>query len=576
MFVSICDVVNKHYLSENIKKVCWTYPDKGTTSLAEIYEESLSMSVFFREGNIVKGDCVAIIMDNSLDYASVLLALWHIGAIAVPIKHQDSQHGSLEEFLNSCDDNCEFKALITEEGNPLNLCLKKDNSVRERSIYTIEDLLSFGFCHQHNPCETIIREVEGSDIAILQYSSGSTGSPKGIIVTHFMMMNQLGNLSKNSNRFMDEISVMASWLPFHHDMGLFIGVLLPLYLGCENIICSPRYYMRNPLRWFNILSKYRVNGTFTTNSALGGCLELLDKHFLKRNTIESSGNDQDMSNNIDLSHLHIILGAEKVSSIVVKKAIRVMSHYGLQENQIHTGYGMAETTLGVTCSIDIRLYGHYFRFLEESSLMTASGENACDLEFVPLGEVYENHKLTIHNDAGEMLGDLLVGEIHVEGPGVSPGYYKNPTEEINCSSKVRHKTGDLGFTSNGEIFFVSRKDDMVVIGGRNIIADDIEEEIETLGVCRRSDSCFFQFENESGLSEPVALIGIHVRTPKDDIENIRSQVIRHIYKTHGFALSRVVCCKRNEIEKTSSGKKRRKVIKQRYSTNKIENLQQLA
>lgn len=566
MFQSICDIVDEHCeTKETVAR--WIYPEKENKVLPEILLKSYDLSAALRAAGIEKGDRVAVILENSISYASLLIAIWSLGAIAVPMKTKTSPFSNIETFVFSCNEVCSFKCLIVEENNVLLTTNIQHFNETLTTVLTVDDLEQFEFSTFLSNQENCRVSLSGKDIAIIQFSSGSTGKPKGVIVTHEMMMNQLENLSKKSGLFIDGDKSLASWLPFHHDMGLFIGVLLPLFLGCNNYICSPQYYIRNPLQWFKLLSDKKVNGTMTTSSALSIFLNSFDGMFIDHDKIAHP-----FDGSLDFGELHIVLGAEKVNAKVVKRSIDILSVYGLKECQIHTGYGMAEATLGITCSVDTPLHGHFFKFIDETTLEPADENDLNTLELVPLGDPYDMHELFIFDQNEHEVDDLIVGEIYIRGPSISPGYYNNLEETSFVFKNGGFMTGDLGFKHDGEIYFLSRKDDVAVIGGRNVVPDDIELAIESLGVCRTGNTCFFAYENEKGQSEAIVLVGINARTPKSHMENIRSKIVKHVYREQQVVLSRVVFCSKNEIEKTSSGKKRRKVIKTRFSNNQIKDL----
>lgn len=287
----------------NSHQTFWNFPaENKKLSLWHL----MTVSKYYAENLVALGvkkqDRVGLVMNNSSDYVALLLAIWRINATAVPLRPRGSKYTQTDQHLQYCDQICHFSLIIYDDSTNQKV-FDKWMTKPTRIAITLENFLD-----QESPHISIpYSRIAGDDIAILQFSSGSTGRPKGVIVNHAMMMAQLENIVDNHTSSRQGLlpASMASWTPIHHDLGLFIGVLAPIYCNCPNILAPPSYYMRNPARWFALLSKQQVDFTFSTNSALAATfkmIRLLHKHI-----------------DIDLSKLHIYLVAEKVSPITVKK-----------------------------------------------------------------------------------------------------------------------------------------------------------------------------------------------------------------------------------------------------------------
>lgn len=193
------------------------------------------------------------------------------------------------------------------------------------------------------------------------------------------------------------------------------------------------------------------------------------------------------------------------------------------------------------------------------------------IELVSIGTPDRRHDITIRNEQDHVLPELVLGEINIAGPCVSPGYFHNADASQKAFIDGRFRSGDLGFFYKGEIYFYGRRDDMVIVGGRNLIPEDIEETAEELSFVRPTTTCLLATENDTtGTTELTLLIEANSLTPKDTLKNYAATTQRHIYLTLEVLITRILFCAKGTVEKTSSGKKRRNVIRTRLINNQLE------
>ena len=518
----------------------------------------MTISKFYAENLVALGvnkqDRVGLVMNNSSDYVALLLAIWRINATAVPIRPRGSQYTQTDQHLKYCDQICHFSLIIYDDmtGQEAFNDWMTDSTRSAISLDKFQQLESPQISIPHCP-------IDANDIAILQFSSGSTGRPKGVIVNHPMMMAQLENITNNhtlSRRGLAPES-MASWTPIHHDLGLFIGVLAPMYCNCSNVLAPPSYYMRNPARWFALLSEHQVDLTFSTNSALATTFNMISR-LHKRD-------------DIDLSRLHIYLAAEKVSPITVRKCWKIFEPLGLPKEQIHIGYGMAENTLGCACTNTQFISITSFLLTEHKELIPVTPDTLGSIELVAVGHPDKDHDISVRDELGIALPELKLGEIYIKSPCISPGYFNNPALSTLTFPDGHFRSGDLGFFYKGELYFYARQDDMIILGGRNIIPQDIEECVEMLDFIRPTTSCLIAKENHaSGTQELVLLIEANVNADPDALKQQRLSVQKQAMKDLNVLLQHVIFCKKGAVEKTSSGKKRRKVIRERLLNKQLK------
>lgn len=536
----------------------WHFPaEEKTLTLSNISSLSTHYATELENLGVKPGDRLGLLLNTSSDYVALLLAIWRLNAVAVPLRPNGSKQTRYSQYIQYCDEVCDFKGIIYGDQSIGNLF---ENGLNDEEKFVVS-ITHFQELNIDSEKEEFVynKNIKPEDIAILQFSSGSTGNPKAVMVTHGMMMAQLQNILYNhiGSRRGWPIESLASWMPVNHDMGLFIGVLTPVYTACRNILAPTGYYMRNPSRWFQHLSEYKVDMTFSTNSVLASTLPLLRRLH--------------KSANIDLSNLHLYIGAEKVSPIIVRRCYETLEPLKLKKQHVHIGYGMAENALGAACTRSDVITQKYFKFINHNQLEEQNQNNADTIELVALGTPDRLHEISIRDEQDNILPDLMLGEINIQSPCVTPGYYNNQKLSNEKVYRGRLHTGDLGFYYQGELYFYSRKDDMIVAGGRNIIPDDIEGIVEELPFVRPTTSCLIGLENmKTGTPEISLLVEVKENIDENSLREYRNNIQVHVFENLDIMISRILFCVKGTVEKTSSGKKRRKVVQQRFVRGEVE------
>jgi acyl-CoA synthetase (AMP-forming)/AMP-acid ligase II len=459
-----------------------------------------------------------------------------------------------ENYYAKFDEICRFKLIIYADESSFARTGEADDLFTNRAISVPGFKALTPVLTKPEPCLP-----ERDDLAILQFSSGSTGHPKGVIVTHGMVMDQLNILATNyaSMRNNAPIVSCASWMPMNHDMGLFVGALLPIYTACDNLLAPPAYYMRNPARWYLLMAEYRVNLSCTTNSALAITLSNISR-VLKKNPP-------------DLSCLLLSISAEKVSPVMLRRCYEVFPQLGLPIENIQGGYGMAENALSCAYTRNGTLRINRFVILPDQKLMAIEEDRTDSIELVSVGIADEGHEITIRDASDQVLPELTLGEINVEGLCVTPGYFNDPSRTQATINGKRLHTGDIGFFYEGVLYFYGRKDDMIIVGGRNLVPDDIEQCAEELAFIRATSTCLLATDNKStGGTDLVLLVEKNIFDSAEVLEQQAALVQGHVFRLQEVLINRILFCKKGDIEKTSSGKKRRKTMLSRLINNQIE------
>ena len=533
----------------------WWFPAEGRViPLSGLWSRAVGMAGrLSHDHGIGPGDRVLVVLENGSDYVSLLLAIWRLGAVAVPIRPYGGRHFWFDAYLAELARIADYRLIVHEPGTPA-FDPAAAGARLGRPCVAVAALKS-GPATPAGP----VADSRPKAHAVIQFTSGSTGQPKGVIVTHGMMLEQLEQLRENHRyaRRGPGVERALSWLPFFHDMGLFIGVLWPLFEHAHGGAAPPAYYMRHPARWFQHLSDWRADLSFSTSSVLAASLRRLGR-------LDPGA--------CRLDALHLYVAAEKVSPRVLRSAMAALAPFGMAEERWHIGYGMAEYALGCTYSPH---GAPRTLWIDAGSRRVQEGAPGPDaIELASVGIANSRCRIGIHAPDGSLLPEDQVGEIRITGPCLTPGYLNDPVASAVKFAGGWLHTGDLGLMHQGELYFLERLDDLLVVGGRNVVPSDIELLVEDLAEVGPGRSVLFAVENpETGGTEPVLLVEAAGRLGGDELEWLESRIRERVLEEAGLVIKRVVFVARRSIEKTSSGKKRRRVTRQRYLNGELERME---
>jgi acyl-CoA synthetase (AMP-forming)/AMP-acid ligase II len=386
-----------------------------------------------------------------------------------------------------------------------------------------------------------------ADLALLQYTSGSTGNPKGVMVSH-------GNLIDNLEAAVRRFGIGASsrgvtWLPPYHDMGLVAGTLQPVYSACVTTVLSPMHAMQRPIRWLKAIQ--RTGATISGGPPFGydHCVATIDEPLRQEHDLTSW----------DCA----FVGAEPVRFDVLERFAGAFGPCGFQRRSFVPCYGLAEATLMVTG----RAKGG--GALCDSTLgHEGLGRTTC-------GHVIDGHDvLTVGPEHRIPCADGKEGEIWIEGPSVAMGYWNRPTE--TAAAFGAHladgrgpylRTGDLGVMIDGELTVTGRVKDLVIVAGRKLHAEDIEATIYEMADDRLRHGSNAVFAAEIGGKERIIVAVELNRAPgrmSGDLAPIRAAIGAAVARTHDVTVHDVAFLAPGEIPRTSSGKVRRHLCRAQY------------
>jgi acyl-CoA synthetase (AMP-forming)/AMP-acid ligase II len=402
------------------------------------------------------------------------------------------------------------------------------------------------------------------DLAVLQYTSGSTSSPRGVMLSHANLLANSEFIYRGFGSGPDSRAML--WLPPYHDMGLIGGILQPTYGGFPMALMSPLVFLRRPYRWLRAVSDYRATISGGPNFAFDMCV--------RRITPEQR-------EELDLSAWELAFdGAEPVRQSTIDVFSETFGPSGFRREAFYPCYGLAEGTLMITGG----------RQLEPLQMLTVDAELLCDEQqaseprpahpvasLVGCGRADVGHEVTIADPVSlRQRRDGGVGEIWARGPSVAGGYWGSPQDsEATFSARLADdgsgpylRTGDLGFMQDGELYVTGRIKDLIVVAGRNFYPTDIEVACEGVAGLRRN--CGAAFSVENGERESVVVVHEVADDPELDHSRVIDEIRRSVARTLDLQVNGVALIRARSMPKTSSGKVQRWICRSQYLERSLE------
>ncbi|MFP2926241.1 fatty acyl-AMP ligase, partial [Pyxidicoccus sp. 3LG] len=403
-------------------------------------------------------------------------------------------------------------------------------------------------------------------MAFLQYTSGSTGSPRGVVLTH-------ANLLHNSHAIQrcfehDSNSVGVIWLPPYHDMGLIGGILQPLHVGFPVVLMSPLDFLARPMRWLQAVSRYRATTSGGPNFAYELCVRKATPELVSQ---------------LDLSSWSLAFnGAEPLHPATLQRFRETFAPCGFRPEAVYPCYGLAEATLiasgGRKAALPLQ---HSVRkdALEANEAVPVSSTDAGALTLVGCGTRLPDQELLIVEPQGRLpLPEGRVGEVWLRGPSIARGYWNRP-EETEATFHARRaddpaagpylRTGDLGFLRDGELFITGRLKDLIIVRGRNHYPHDLERTAVACHAALRP-GCSAAFGVEATGGEQLVLVQ-EVDTRKAFDAAALTEAIREaVAAEHGVVLHAVVLIEPGSLPKTSSGKVQRRATRAAWLEGQLQ------
>lgn len=504
----------------------------------------------------LRGERVLLLYPPSLDYICALFGCFYAGVIAVPAypPRRNSNLSRLEAIIA----DSQASVILTTTQFAQNL----QEFTTLSAIATDELTPDFSFT------EDITTAPE--TLAFLQYTSGSTGNPKGVMLTHSNLLHNLRIIHDCFEHHSESCGVI--WLPPYHDMGLIGGILQPLYAGFPVILMSPVHFLQKPIRWLEAISRYQATTSGAPNFAYQLCLQKIKPEQLK---------------SLNLSSWDVaFVGAEPVQAKTLEKFAQTFKNCGFKPEAFYPCYGLAEATLFVSGgkksnppvveTVDAAE-------LEKNRVIILSKHSSKTQKIVSCGQVGFDYQLAIVDPkSSTSCSEGEIGEIWLSGGSVTQGYWKK-TELTQATFKAYLstvegpflRTGDLGFVKNGELFVTGRLKEVIIIRGRNYYPNDIEQTVQQSYPGLRV-GCGATFGVEKEGEERLIIVQEVERTAlkKLDVQKVIEQIRRAVSDQHQLQVYEVILLKPGALPKTTSGKIKRYACREQYLENSLKGINQ--
>ena len=503
----------------------------------EVRERSLAVAGGLRALGIGRGERVPLVFPTGLEFFEAFFGVLQAGAVPAPL-YPPVRLGRLDEYLRRT------ARMIERTGARLVLADLRVKRILGESIARARPVLG---------CRTLAElprergeavRVDPSDLALIQFSSGTTVDPKPVALSHRAVAAQVEIL----NGFWQDTAELrhscVSWLPLYHDMGLIGGVFPALSRDAELTLLGPELFVARPALWLRALSRYRGTISPAPNFAFGLCLPRVS--------------DADMEG-ADLSSWRTALdGAEAVAPGVARAFIERFSRWGFRPEALTPVYGLSEAALAVTFSdLDRPFAGR--RFDRDLLAREGTARQVPDgREIVSVGRPVPGFRLRILDETGRELPDGRVGRVWIHGPSLMEGYLDDPEATARVLRDGWLDTGDLGFLAEGELFLTGRAKDVIILRGRNHSPEEIERSVEGIPGVRTGCVVAASWLPEDADGELLALF---VETARDVSEEEREELPAAcraaVLGSTGLAVDRVELLPPGTLPRTSSGKLRR-------------------
>jgi amino acid adenylation domain-containing protein len=539
--------------------------EEAAVTYAELDRRARALGAFLQRHGAA-GERVLLLYPPGLEFVTSFLGCLYGGAIAVPAypprtNRPDARLAAIAadarpRFAFTTPALASLSPVLAAQLPDLRPDLRKIEWVATEEIDSAE-------AERWAPPDADPRQT-ADRIAFLQYTSGSTATPKGVMVTH-------GNLVHNERMIQlafgqSEDSVIAGWLPLYHDMGLIGNVLQPLYLGATCVLMAPVAFLQQPIRWLRAISRYRATTSGGPNFAYELCVR-------KTDPASREG--------LDLSSWQVAFnGAEPVHAETLHRFAMTFAPYGFRSEAFYPCYGLAEATLFVTGGTPGQ--GAGVRLVDAEALsrnvVEPYGFGKSSRALVACGRPWLEQEVRIVDpESGEVLPDGQVGEIRIGGASVAAGYWNRPEESGEAfggeDGQRLLRTGDLGFFAEGELYVTGRVKDLIIIRGRNHYPQDIELTAERSHLALRpgGGAAFsVDFEGE----ERLVIVHEVERSQRRDLGGVADAVRRAVAQEHEVPVHALALIKPGALPKTSSGKVRRRACRADFLAGRLETLEE--
>ena len=513
----------------------------------------------------VQGERAILLYPPGLDYIAAFFGCVYAGVVAVPAYPPQRKRalGRLQAVL--ADSGATFALTTTKIRAGVERFSRQDSGIDElRMVQWIEtDAAPSDIKNTWT-----MPALTARTLAFLQYTSGSTGSPKGVMVSHENLLHNQ-RMIQQAFRHSEETTVLG-WLPLYHDMGLIGNVLQPLYLGRPCVLMSPVHFMQKPVRWLSAISRFRATTSGAPNFAYDLCVRQI------------SAEEREA---LDLSSWSVAFnGAEPIHARTLDRFSETFGPCGFRREAFYPCYGLAEATLfvaGGERGASLVLRGVEKAAMEQGRMIESSQGDDDAYRLVGCGRTASDQQVIIVDpETRSRRPHGQVGEIWIKGASVAQGYWNRPeTTALTFTAMTADtaegpflRTGDLGVIHNGELFVVGRLKDLIIIRGRNHYPQDVETTVQESHPSLKL-GCGAAFSIQIDDEEQLVVVQEVAGRSSADTDDVASGISRAVAEHHEIQVHAVVLIKPGTLPKTSSGKVQRHLCRTKFLAQELETIQ---
>jgi fatty-acyl-CoA synthase len=522
-----------------------------TRSYADIRASAARVAAGLRRAGLERGDVVALVIADAEQFLTTLIGAAISGIVPASL-YPPATTADLSRFFETVAPALaasDARAIVTTGGLVNGFGKLRTRLPHLDAVITSDDLnISSDDLNDAGPADEWRPSLD--DVAFIQYTSGSTSLPRGVVLTHRSLAANIEGIFGPSGLDVTAADTGVSWLPLYHDMGLVGMSLGPLYGARPVVLMPPEMFVRRPVEWLRAITRYRATVSYAPNFGYDLCVRRLKK-----------------LDGLDLSSWRVAgCGAEPINAQTLTAFAEKFGPAGFRASCFVPSYGLAEHVLAATIGSrerEPRVDVVSAEALSDGGMAAPVGPDDAVIRLVSCGRPLSGHGLRIVLDDDSVAHEREVGEIALAGPSVMLGYYKDPESTVRAVRDGWLHTGDLGYLSDGELFVCGRLKDLIVINGRKYHPQDLEWSVEGLSGVRRGRVVAFV----AGDANRVIIVA----EPSGTVSaaSLSAEIRRIIGDLFGLAVGDVVLVPGGTIARTTSGKVRRAAVRALYERGEL-------
>ena len=508
-------------------------------------DTALDLGGALRARGLERGDYVAVILPDADGFLTTFMGVSTAGLVPMPLAHPydvtqlDAYFDTVVPLFRLAG----ARAVVTTPR--LYPLLEK----LPEAVPTIRFVASW--TELTGPALPKSEQVDLEAPALLQFTSGSTSQPKGVVLTHASISANVEAIGGPAGLEFGPEDVGVSWLPLFHDMGLIGQALCTLYFHGQTVFLSPMAFLKRPVEWLRAISRHRGTVSFAPNFAYEMCVRRVKDAEL---------------DGLDLSSWRVAgCGAEPIQAATLEAFAAKFAPVGFRAESLLPAYGLAEHTLAV--SLSPRDRGLRVDTVRASGLAASRRAVPCRTDapdasrLVACGGPFPGHALRVVDDRGRPVAERVVGEIVVSGPSLMRGYLSGPEATAEVVRDGWLATGDIGYMAGGELYVCGRRKETIIVGGRNYFPQDLESVVDGVPGVRSGGVAAFAATAPGHPDRAVVVVETYAGVAADAVQ---AEVRRRVLQATGLAVDDIVLAPKGTIARTTSGKLRRAELRERY------------